>query len=121
MDRIDLVLDVSRVDPRLILDPRGGEDSATMRERVSTVRDRAEQRDLGPTAQLAGGALLEACALETSARRALETVARTQHLSGRGVTRLLRVARTVADLEGCDSVCAEHLAEVVGFRAKGDR
>ena len=92
-----------------------------MRARVSAVRDRAEQRQLGPTAQLTGGALLQACGLDTITRRALETIARTQHLSGRGVTRLLRVARTVADLEGCETVCAEHLAEVVGFRAKGDR
>jgi magnesium chelatase family protein len=121
MDRIDLVLDVSRVDPRLMLEPSRGDDSATMRSQVCTVRERAESRDLGPTAQLSGSALLRACALGASARRALETVARTQHLSGRGVTRLLRVARTVADLEGSDSVCAEHLAEVVGFRAKGDR
>ena len=50
-----------------------------------------------------------------------DRVARIQHLSGRGVTRLLRVARTVADLEGCDAVGAEHIAEVVGFRAKGER
>jgi magnesium chelatase family protein len=92
-----------------------------MRESVAYVRCRAESRRLGPTAQLSGSSLLTACAMGASTMRALETVARTQHLSGRGVTRLLRVARTVADLEGCDAVGAEHIAEVVGFRAKGER
>lgn len=121
MDRIDLVIDVSRVDPAAILQPTSGEDSESMRAQVAEVRRLAEQRALGPTALLSGAALLQACKLTAQSRRALETVARTQHLSGRGVTRLLRVARTVADLEGARAVGAEHIAEVVGFRAKGER
>jgi len=121
MDRIDLVIDVSRVDPAVILRPTPGDDSASMRAQVAAVRGLAARRDLGPTAQLSGGALLQACGLTSDSRRALERVARTQHLSGRGVTRLLRVARTVADLEGSSAVAAEHIAEVVGFRAKGER
>ena len=121
MDRIDIVIDVSRVDPAVILRPTPGDDSASMRAQVAAVRDLANRRGLGPTAQLSGGALLQACGLSRESRRALETVARTQRLSGRGVTRLLRVARTVADLEGCSTVCSEHIAEVVGFRAKGER
>ena len=92
-----------------------------MSAQVAAVRQLAEERDLGPTALLTGAALLQACRLTGPSRRALETVARTQHLSGRGVTRLLRVARTVADLEDSPAVRAEHIAEVVGFRAKEER
>ena len=121
MDRIDIVVDVSRVDPALLLGPSSGSCSTVMREGVAHVRARSASRQLGPTTQLSGASLLTACAMDASSRRALETVARTQHLSGRGVTRLLRVARTVADLESCDAVNAEHIAEVVGFRAKGER
>jgi magnesium chelatase family protein len=121
MDRIDLVLDVSRVDARLMLQVGSRESSGSMRERVTAVRELAAARGLGPTAQLSGAALLKACELDSTARRALELVARSQHLSGRGVTRLLRVARTVADLEGAATVMPEHVAEVVGFRAKGER
>jgi magnesium chelatase family protein len=121
MDRVDIVVDVSRVDPGLMLDSATGTDSASMSAQVADARSRAERRGLGPTAQLSGAALLRASGLDGPSRRALETVARTQRLSGRGVTRLLRVARTVADLEGSLDVSVEHIAEVVGFRAKGDR
>jgi magnesium chelatase family protein len=121
MDRIDIVVDVSRVDPALLLGPQLGTDSVSMRLLVARVRKRADARGLGATAQLTGAALLGACGLAQASRRALETVARTQHLSGRGVTRLLRVARTVADLDESEVVTAEHIAEVVGFRAKGER
>jgi magnesium chelatase family protein len=121
MDRIDIVVDVSRIDPALLLGADAGINSASMRTQVALVRERAESRGLGPTAQLSGPALLNACGLDRLSRRALEKVARTQHLSGRGVTRLLRVARTVADLEASEDVTAEQIAEVVGFRAKGER
>jgi magnesium chelatase family protein len=121
MDRIDLVIDVSRIEPGLMLEPSAGEGSASMRAHVLDARDHALRRGLGPTAQLSGAALLHACALNAASRRALETVAHTQHLSGRGVTRLLRVARTVADLDGCEAVHSDHICEVVGFRAKGER
>ncbi|MDR3685337.1 MAG: ATP-binding protein, partial [Coriobacteriia bacterium] len=121
MDRIDIVVDVSRVDPGLLLKPSFGSGSSDMRASVELVRARAESRQLGQTAQLSGAALLQACGMDASCRSALETVARTQHLSGRGVTRLLRVARTVADLDASAAVRADHIAEVVGFRAKGER
>jgi magnesium chelatase family protein len=121
MDRIDLVLDVDRIDPKALFTTGEGDTSATLLQSVLEVRARAQARGDGPTAQLSGTALLSACRLEDPARRSLENVARTQHLSGRGVTRLLRVARTVADLDASDRVGSEHIAEAIGFRAKADR
>jgi len=120
MDRVDIVLDISRTDPALLLDSGTGDDSLSMRRRVARVRERGLQRDGCPTAQLSAAALLHACALTNSARRAIESIGRTQRLSGRGVTRLLRVARTIADLEHADSVGPDHIAEAVSFRAKDD-
>ena len=118
MDRIDLVIDVNRVDPALMLAPGCGPDSEQMRERVLACRERARDRGFGPTSELTGARLLRACGLDTLVRSRLESVARAQHLSGRGITRLLRVSRTIADLEDAGSVLADHLAEAVGFRAK---
>jgi magnesium chelatase family protein len=121
MDRIDLVIQVSRVDPALMLAPGSGTASPGMREQVLQCRGRAADRGRGPTSELTGARLLAACGLDSAARRGLESVARAQHLSGRGVTRLLRVARTIADLENAQHVDGNHLAEAVGYRAREGR
>lgn len=121
MDRIDLVVSVARVDPTLIIESQVGARSASMRERVTAARAFADGRGLGPATLLSGSDLLVACRLDAESRRILATISRTQHLSGRGVTRLLRVARTVADLERAETVRADHIAEAVGFRAKEGR
>jgi len=118
MDRIDLVVDVARIDPSLLLTPSTGAHSSALREQVLEARDRALARGLGPTACLTGTSLLRACGLDTAARRRLESAARLKSLSGRGVTRLLRVARTAADMEGRDRVGSEHISEMLGYRAK---
>jgi len=118
MDRIDLVLDVSRIDPGLLLQARHGDSSALMRAKVRAARELACARGLGPTATLGGIELLSACSLSPRAQRFLEESARAQHLSGRGVTRLLRVARTCADISGDASVGIEHLSEALGYRAR---
>lgn len=120
IDRIDLVLDVERVDPGLLLRVSTGSTSSRMREEVLQVRERAKARGLGPTARLQGVSLLRACSLDSVGARQLEAAARLKHLSGRGVTRLLRVSRTVADLDDSDAVNVDHITEALGFRAKED-
>jgi len=120
IDRIDLVFDVDRVDPGLLLRESGGSSSSAMRRLVLESRERAALRGLGPTASLQGATLLKACRLDATGVRQLEAAARFKHLSGRGVTRLLRVARTVADLEGSSRVTVDHISEALAFRAKED-
>ena len=118
MDRVDLVVDVARVDPALLLESVQTARSSELREQVLDARERAAHRNLGPTSRLTGAVLLQACRLDDTARRRLESAARQKHLSGRGVTRLLRVARTTADIEGSDHVGADHISEMLGYRAK---
>ena len=118
MDRIDIVVDVGRVDPAVVIDAPAGTSSADLLARVLEARERSGRRRLGSTATLTGSTLLEACSMGPEARATLESAARRQHLSGRGITRLLRVARTVADLDGADRVRTEHVIEALGFRAR---
>ena len=120
MDRIDLVFDVDRINPSLLFQVAEGPTSDKMRASVLEALERATARRLGPTARLQGVSLLKACRLDSSATRQVEAAARIKHLSGRGITRLLRVSRTVADLEGAERVDAGHIGEALGFRAKED-
>lgn len=118
MDRLDLMVRVDRIDPERLLDTdREGEGSATVLGRVLGARERASARGVAANAHLAGSELLAACALDRHARRYMTGAARTYHLSGRAMTRLLRVARTIADLEGSQKVTESHLMEAAGYRA----
>lgn len=120
MDRIDLVCEVWRPAPGLLVSGRRAESSRSLRTLVDTARERMIHRGTGPTADLAGVALLSACAMSDPVLRDLELMAQHHHLSGRGITRLLRVARTLADLEGSDSVRTDDLAEAIGYRLAGN-
>jgi magnesium chelatase family protein len=114
MDRIDMTLRVGRTDTSRLLTGSDEEKSADVRVRVVAARDRTRSRGL--PRDLAGAGLLRACALDTPARRAIEEAARLHHLSGRGVTRLLRVALAITDLAGDERVTREHVLEASGYR-----
>jgi magnesium chelatase family protein len=70
----------------------------------------------GSSRSLSGVALLRACCLDARGKLVVERVARTHHLSGRGVTRLLRVARTIADCARESTVAEEHVLEAACYR-----
>jgi len=116
MDRIDMTLRVDRIDPGCLLRQTQDEPSRSVRERVCAARERGRHRECGAPVG-AGAALLRACALDAVARRAVERAARVHRLSGRGVTRLLRVARTIADLADAVRVTEEHVLEASCYRA----
>lgn len=117
MDRIDIAVEVARPDPGRMLGGAGEVASADLRKRVQLCREFAATRGDVPTAQLSGVRLLGECALAGPARLFLEDVARGAHLSGRGVTRLLRVSRTVADMRQSRDVTADDIAVALGFRS----
>lgn len=118
MDRIDIVVDVARPDPSLLLDASASATSRELRGRVAEGRAYRLQTGVAPSADLGGATLLKACGLATQPLRFLETAARSQHLSGRGITRLLRVARTIADLEAHATVGIDDLSEALAYRAR---
>ena len=117
LDRIDLHVQVNRLSPGDLLSPRyTGEDSATVRARVESSRKRQEQRQGGANAHLSPKQLAHACPLGESEKESLESAARQMHLSGRGLHRTLRVARTIADLESCSTIGIAHISEALAYR-----
>ena len=117
MDRIDLMVRVDRVDPeRIVASGGGGEPSGPVRDRVRAACDFAHAHDRPAASLLSGAALLQACTLSRETRTHLTARARARILSGRGVTRLLRVARTIADLARAEAVDREHVDEALGYR-----
>lgn len=107
-DRMDMAVRVDRIDPSLLIAHSAGEsETADARARVERARAYAGGRSCAdPRKMLAG-----------PARRTLEASARSLHLSGRAVTRILRVARTVADLDGSQAIEEPHITEALGYRA----
>lgn len=116
LDRIDMTVAVERTDPSHLVEGRGGESSAIVRDRVMAARAYAEAESRPLAALLTGTELLAACRMDVATRNALTTVSRVHTLSGRAVTRLMRVARTVADLEGAHQVTSSHVMEALAFR-----
>lgn len=115
MDRMDIIIRVDRIDPDLLIAAVPSEPSEPVRQRVLATRAFAAERgDL--SSRLSGAALLSACALDGPTSRLFTEVARTKHFSGRAVTRVLRVARTIADIERSPRVEASHISEAVSYR-----
>jgi magnesium chelatase family protein len=117
LDRIDLHLEVPRLARDEVLDGRASESSAAVRARVDAARTVAGARGQAvPNAQLGPAEARRAAALPAGARALLGRAIDRLGLSARGHDRLLRVARTIADLAGSERVREEHLAEALGYR-----
>ncbi len=121
-DRIDLWVTMPRVPPGAIVDGLEMESSAVVAARVLEARMRQQARSGGPlNARLRGRRLRRACALEpAAAHRAIE-LAELDGYSARGTERLLRVARTIADLGASIGVTADHLDEAARYRSLASR
>ena len=119
-DRIDLIVEVPAVPVTAIADGAAGEPSASVRERVCAARrlQQARYGSGGPrtNADLRGRAVAQACRPDHAGRDLLRRAVEQIGLSARGYDRVLKVARTVADLGGAPRVEADHVAEALQYR-----
>jgi Predicted ATPase with chaperone activity len=120
MDRIDLQVEVPAVPYEDLQAPAGTRDSATMRAAIIAVRGIQAQRYAGLhlrlNSELSGAHLERWCAVAEPEQKFLERAVSRLGLSARAYTRVLRIARTIADLEASERIEIPHLAEAINFR-----
>jgi len=120
LDRIDLQVEVPAVPYKELRQTKGSLDSTTMRTRIQKARDVQTERYQGTplltNAQLSGKWLQKFCPLGDAEHAFLESAVNNLGLSARAFTRVLRIARTIADLSGDHTVGTSHLAEAINYR-----
>lgn len=121
LDRLDLHVEVLPVDFLSLTDSHPEESSTEIQRRVTAARavQSARYQNTGITcnAHIPPSALQEVCAMSTEARGLLQNVFEKLHLSGRAYERILKVSRTIADLEGSARIELPHLGEAVQYRS----
>ncbi len=121
MDRIDLHVEVPNVPYKKLKEKTRGESSETIKTRVQRARDRQNRRFSGldhhSNSQMGPSELREFCELSDAGHDLLENVIDKLGMSARAYDRILKVARTIADLDGADDVGTSHLSEAVQYRS----
>jgi magnesium chelatase family protein len=120
-DRLDLWVSMPRMHASALVADREPEASAVVAARIADARDLAMQERGRLNGRLRGRVLRRACRLTGDAARRAVDLAETDAASGRGTERLLRVARTIADLAGAPAVHADHLEEAAWYRSPASR
>ena len=120
LDRIDIQLDVPAVTFRDLRKDTAEETSATIRARVDAARERQLQRyadrGISCNAHIGPREIRDFCGVDDAGNRILEMVVDRLGRSARAFDRILKVARTIADLEGVESIDSRHLTEAVQYR-----
>jgi magnesium chelatase family protein len=121
LDRIDLHIEVPSVKYRALSDKERGDSSAAVRERVNNARDLQKKRFGGNevicNARMTEKQLHEFCQINEEGHKLIEMAIEKLGLSARAVNRILKVSRTIADLENNVSITASHVAEAIQYRS----
>jgi magnesium chelatase family protein len=122
LDRIDIHIQVPRVEYEKLSDDRLGEPSAAIRARVEGARERQRQRFAGTrlltNADMGPGEVREYCQLDDAGKSLLRAAMQQLHMSARAYHRILKLARTIADLAGSEEIQTAHLAEAIQYRPR---
>ncbi len=122
LDRIDIHIQVPRVDYEKLSGDRLGEKSETIRARVETARARQRHRFGGTTLQCNGdmgpAQVRQYCVLDDAGKNLLRAAMQQMQMSARAYHRILKLARTIADLAGSDKIETPHLAEAIQYRPR---
>ena len=122
LDRIDIHVEVPRVEYEKLTDDRQGEPSAAIRQRVERAREvqrcRFEGTGLACNGDMGPAEVREYCKLDEAGRSLVRAAMQQLHLSARAFHRILKLARTIADLAGCERIETAHLAEAIQYRPR---
>jgi magnesium chelatase family protein len=129
LDRIDIHIEVLRVDYEKLSDDRLGEPSSAVQARVEAARERQRQRfavgvihesplRINCNAGMRPAQVREFCQLDETSNSLMRTAMHQMQLSARAYHRVLKLARTIADLAGQDKISPTHLAEALQYRPK---
>jgi magnesium chelatase family protein len=118
LDRIDMHIEVPRIGHEMLRDggPGGEETSATIRARVAAARQRALDRSGVPNGALTPQQIKRVCRLDTPGQNLLEQAIQRLGLSHRAYHRILKVARTIADVAGSADILPPHVGEAISYR-----
>ena len=122
LDRIDIHVEVPLVDFKELSSTELGEKSSTIRERVAAAREVQTQRfrknkGVSTNAAMSAKLVREHCALDATSTSYLEHAMESMNFSARAHDRILKVARTIADLEGTENIQSQHILEAIQYRS----
>jgi len=121
LDRIDIVVEVPAVEFEHLRNRAEAEPSASVKERVDAARARQHQRFSGDgnmcNARMGPDEMRKYCALNEESAELMKDAFDVMGLTARSYDRILKVARTIADLEGSEDICAHHIAEAIQYRS----
>ncbi len=122
IDRVDIFVEVPHIDYEKLADDRLGEKSERVQARIeaarSTQRQRFEGTNLACNAEMMPTEVREFCQVEESAQSLLKAAMKQLYLSARAFHRILKIGRTIADLENADIIKAHHIAEAIQYRPR---
>jgi magnesium chelatase family protein len=120
LDRIDIHIQVPRVEYKDLVNPVESESSESIRARVEAARQRQTERlvrsKIFCNAQMSHAMLKKMCPLTDEAQNLLKQIFEKMRLSARSYDRIIKVSRTIADLDGADTISDRHVAEAIQLR-----